>query len=150
MTDADVSYVYNLEYTEVNEQTCGELSNETRFYWLADDPIVSDLTGLELERKLAWSDLIEVIVWLLVLLAIEIVVRLQSRGVTDGVVNFHRQLQIKLFLYATLGVLAVYWASLGHWLYFWDEFVWIAGFAAIEMNISEWRGEMAEEAEIPI
>jgi hypothetical protein len=27
-------------------------------------------------------------------------------------------------------------------LYFWDELVWIGGFAAIEMNVSQWRDEL--------
>jgi hypothetical protein len=144
MTGDNVSYVYNLEYTEVNEQTCGELSAETEYYWLADDPLVSDMPGLILERRLAWSDLIEVVVWLLILLAIEVVVRLQSQGVTGGVIISTGN-AIKLFLYGTLALLAIYWASLSHWLYFWDEFVWIAGFVAIEMNISEWRDEMLED-----
>ncbi len=144
MTGDNVSYVYNLEYTEVNEQTCGELSAETEYYWLADDPLVSDMPGLILERRLAWSDLIEVVVWLLILLAIELVVRLQAQGVTGGVIISTGN-AIKLFLYGTLALLAIYWASLSHWLYFWDEFVWIAGFVAIEMNISEWRDELLED-----
>jgi len=144
MTDDNVSYVYNLEYTVVNEQTCGELSADTDFYWLADDPLVSNMPGLILERRLAWTDLIEVVVWLLILLAIEVVVRLQSRGVTGGVIISTGN-AAKLFLYGTLALLAIYWASLSHWLYAWDEFVWIAGFAAIEMNLSEWRDEMLED-----
>jgi len=144
MTGDNVSYVYNLEYTEVNEQTCGELSAETEFYWLAEDPLVSDMPGLIIERRLAWSDLIEVVVWLLILLAIEVVVRLQGQGVTGGVIISTGN-AIKLLLYGALALLAIYWASLSHWLYFWDEFVWIAGFAAIEMNISEWRDEMLKD-----
>jgi len=27
-------------------------------------------------------------------------------------------------------------------MFAWDEFVWIAGFVAIEMNIVEWRDEI--------
>ena len=144
MTGDNVSYVYNLEYTEVNEQTCAGLSAETEFYWLADDPLVSDMPGLILERRLAWTDLVEVVVWLLILLAIEVSVRLQSQGVTAGAMISAGN-KIKLFLYGTLVLLAVYWASLSHWLYAWDEFVWIAGFAAIEMNLSEWRDEIRED-----
>jgi hypothetical protein len=53
MSGANVSYVYNLEYTGVNEQTCDGLSVDSEFYWLADDPIVSDMAGLQLERDLA-------------------------------------------------------------------------------------------------
>ena len=144
MTSADVSYVYNLEYTEVNEQTCSGLSEHSEFYWVAEDPVVADIEGLTLERILAWADLIEAIVWLLILLAIETVVRLQSHGVTGGVVVSTAN-TVKILLYTSLIALGVYWASLSHWLYFWDELVWIGGFAAIEMNVSQWREEILGE-----
>ncbi len=144
LTGADVSYVYNLEYTKVNDQTCGELSGESQFYWLADNPVVSDMAGLNLERDLAWADVIEVVVWLLILLAIETVVRLQSRGVTGGALISTGN-TLKIFLYLMLIALGVYWATLSHWLYFWDELVWIGGFAAIEMNVSKWRDELLKD-----
>jgi hypothetical protein len=141
LVDADVSYVYNLEYTDVTDQTCGELSSATQFYWLADDPIVTDMPGLELERDLAWADLAEVVIWLLILLAIEVVVRLQSHGVTGGAIIATGN-GLKLFLYLSLIGIGIYWASLSHWMYLWDELVWILGFAAIELNVSEWRDEL--------
>ena len=50
-------------------------------------------------------------------------------------------------MYMLLMGLGVYWASLGHWLYFWDGLLWIGGFAAIEMNLSQWRDEILEQAE---
>lgn len=145
LTDSNVSYVYNLEYTEVNDHTCDELSGESRFYWLGEDPVVTDLAGLNLERELAWVDLAEVIIWLLILLAIETIVRLQSRGVTRGVLISSGN-ALKIFLYSALIAFGVYWASLSHWLYLWDELVWIGGFAAIEMNINEWREEIHDAA----
>jgi hypothetical protein len=141
LVDADVSYVYNLEYTDVTEQTCGELSSASQFYWVADDPIVTDMDGLKLERDLAWADLAEVVIWLLILLAIEMVVRLQSHGVTGGAIITAGN-GLKLFLYLSLIAIGIYWASLSHWLYLWDELVWILGFAAIELNVSEWRDEL--------
>ncbi len=146
MAGTDVSYVYNLKYTEVNEQTCSELSDGSQFYWLAEDPIVSDLAGLNLERDLAWVDLVEVVVWLLVLLAIEAVVHLQGRGIAGGALISTAN-AISIFLYASLIAMGVYWATLSHWLYLWDEIVWIGGFAAIEMNLSEWRGELRGKQE---
>jgi hypothetical protein len=149
MVNSNVSYVYNLEYTKVSEQTCGELSNESQFYWLAENSIVSDIAGLELERNLAWVDLVEVVVWLLILLAIEIVVRLQGRGVTDSVIISTAN-ALKFLLYSSLIALSIYWASLSHWLYVWDELVWIGGFAAIEMNVSEWRNELRDQPEITL
>ena len=147
LASADVSYVYNLEYTEVHEQNCGELSNESQFYWLAEDPIVSDMAGLNLERDLAWVDLIEAVVWLLILLAIEVVVRLQRGGVTGGALMSTAN-TLKIFLYLSLIALGIYWATLSHWLYLWDELVWIGGFAAIEMNVSEWRDELLGKQEM--
>ncbi len=147
MAGSDVSYVYNLEYTDITQQSCSSLSGATEFFWLADDPIVSDAAGLDLERDLAWADLAEVLFWLLILLAIEIVVRLQSRGTTGGAVILTAN-RIKLLLYASLLALGVYWASLSHWLYLWDEIVWIGGFAAIEMNLSEWRDELDASAPV--
>ena len=144
MTNDDVSYVYNLEYTEITEQTCNSLSGESQFYRVGNDPVVSTIAGLNLERDLAWADLVEVVTWLLILLSIEFVVRVQERGVTGGMAISVAN-KLKIFLYLILFGLAVYWASLSHWLYTWDTFVWIAGFAAIEMNISEWRDELLEE-----
>ena len=141
MTDANVSFVYNLEYTEVNEQTCGVLSTATQFYWAADDPVITDIDGLNLERDLAWVDLIEAVVWLLILLAIEIVVRMQNRGVTGGALISALN-RIQLLLYLALIAVGIYWASLSHWLYLWDELVWICGFAIIDMNLSEWREDL--------
>jgi len=146
VADDKVSYVYNLRYTEVNGDTCAGLSDASEFFWLADDPIVTDEAGLNLERDLAWADLIEAAIWLVIVLAIEAVVRLQGREVTGGsIVTALNRMQI--ILYAVLIGIGVYWATLSHWLYFWDELVWIGGFAAIEMNISEWRSEIMDEAE---
>lgn len=144
MVDNDVAFVRSLRYTEVNAETCGQLSTASQFYWLGTDPVVTDMPGLELERDLAMADLIEAVVWLFILLAIELVVRLQGRSITGGALMSTVK-TTKLLLYMILVAIAVYWATLSHWLYVWDEFVWVAGFFVIEMNISEWREELLDE-----
>ena len=140
----DLSFVYNLEYTEVTRDTCNGLSSASAFYRVGKDPVVTDMAGLSLERALSWADLYEGTAWLLALLAIEMVLRLQERGVTGGTlmrtVNWGKNL-----LYASILGVGVYWASLAHWLYLWDEILWIGGFMAIDMNLSEWRQEMLDE-----
>ena len=140
----DLSFVYNLEYTAVTRDTCDGLSSASAFYRVGEDPVVTDMAGLSLERALSWADLYEGTAWLLALLAIEMVLRLQDRGVTGGTlmrtVNWGKNL-----LYASILGVGVYWASLAHWLYLWDEILWIGGFMAIDMNLSEWRQEMLEE-----
>jgi hypothetical protein len=140
----DISYVHNLEYTEVTAATCEGLSDANQFYRVADDPVVTDFDGLSLERDLARVDLAEASIWLIILLAIEIVVRMQSRGITDSKLMSTLN-RIKILLYASLIGIAIYWGWLGHWLYLWDELLWIGGFAAIEMNVSEWREEILED-----
>ena len=135
LVDEEVAYVYNLEYTDVTMESCETLSAETEFYWVASEWIVADAAGLELERDLAWVDLWEVVLWLLILLAIEIGVRLRDRGVTEGVILSVTN-SLKIVMYLVLMGFGIYWASLSHWLYFWDELLWIAGFAAIEMNMT--------------
>ena len=103
LASAEVAYVYNLDYTEINTQTCGGLSAGSEFYWVAGDSVVSDIAGLSLERVLAWADLIEAIVWLLILLTIEIVVRIQIMGVSAGMlISIGNALKVTLYLALTI------------------------------------------------
>mgnify|MGYP001824934348 CR=1 FL=1 len=144
LKDSGSSYVYNLEYTDITAANCSELSTADRYYWLEPGTVVSDAAGLALETELAWVDLAEAVIWLIIVLAIEVVVRLQNRNITDGTL-IHVAKRSQWLLYLLLVAIAIYWATLSHWLYVWDEFVWIAGFAAIEMNISDWRQDILEE-----
>jgi hypothetical protein len=105
------------------------------------------MAGLNLEQDLAWADLVEAVVWLLILLAIELVVRVQGRGIIGGALISTAN-ALKIFLYLSLIALGIYWATLSHWLYLWDELVWIGGFAAIEMNVSQWRDELLGKQEM--
>jgi hypothetical protein len=42
---------------------------------------------------------------------------------------------------------------MGHWLWAWDQTLWICGFWAIEYNMREWREEIeleqAEHQQVP-
>ena len=145
LIDRDLSFVHNLDYTELTEANCKTLSSATNLYWVADYPVVTGETGLELERDLALADIFEVTAWLLVIVAIEVVVRLQDRGIAGGTLMKTLN-HAKIFLYLFILSIGIYWASLGHWLCLWDEFLWIGGFIAIETNLSGWRNELREEA----
>lgn len=144
MTDDRVSYVYNLKYTEVTEETCATLSDETTYYWLGDNPLVVTAAGLKRELHLVWSDLAEAIAWLVIIFAIELVVFLQNRDVTGGLIMVTAN-GLKLLCYLILVGLTVYWAVLGHFLYTWDSLLWVAGFVFIESNMHLWRDEIRAE-----
>ena len=144
--ETDVSCATNLLYTVLDASNCQNLSNGSQFYY-TDPPnfiIVTDSAGLIIERQLAWVDLLEAISWLLILLTIEIMVRLQDRDISEGPVISGLN-AAKVLLYSLLWGAIAYWVYRGHLMFAWDEFVWIAGFVLIEMNIAERRNEIIED-----
>ena len=79
-----------------------------------------------------------------ILLTMEIIVKVQDKGISEGAVI--KALNIaKLCLYSLLWLAMGYWIFRGHYMFAWDELVWITGFVAIEMNVVAWRKELKEE-----
>ena len=145
LADQGVSYLWNLVYTEVNSDNCAALGQGHQWYRIYNDEVVTDVAGLALDLRLAHIDVIEVVAWFGIMAMLELDVRLQERGITGGRMMTVSRF-VKLALYLVLVALSVYWLSIDHPLYAWDEFLWIAGFAAIEMNMSEWREEIKDES----
>lgn len=145
LAGSGATWVYNLEYTEIDETNCSTLSGADRYFRLGEHQLVTSEDGLRLARSLAWVDVIEASAWLLIILAIEAVIWLQERGISQNTVITAAN-AVKVTLYLLLFGFAGYWATLGHWLYAWDEVLWIAGFWAIELNVREWRDELAGAA----
>ncbi len=144
VADQDVSFAYNMEYTTIDSHNCAELSDASEYYQLIVESVVTDADGLTIERQLGWADVIELSVWLLIILGIEIEVRLHERDIVGG--PLMRAVNIsKLLLYGTLVLVTAYWTYQGQWVYAWDEVLWIVGFVVIEMNVIEWREEIKEE-----
>jgi hypothetical protein len=141
----DYSFLRNLAYTLVDAGNCGTLSSGGELFRIGDDLVVTDAAGLSGELGLAIVDIIDVTAWLAVVLLIEFVVVLQERGMSEGpLITWSNRLTVAL--YSVLVFNAFYWMWTSHWVYAWDELLWIGGFAAIEMNLSEWRDEMVEDA----
>lgn len=145
LAEEGIAYAYNLAYTALTADNCASLSSGNHFYHI-DPPtfmIVQDRLGLDIEMQLAWVDLIEALVWLMILFTIEIAVWLQDRSIAEGSV-FKVLASTKLLLYFLLWLAILYWLYRGHYMFAWDEFVWIAGFVSIEMNASVWRKKINE------
>jgi len=142
----DMTFVRNLSYTTIDSLNCHELSNQSVFYFTEPNLVVSDMSGLQLERNLALVDLLEILVWLLILITIEAMVWLQDRAITKGKLISLIKVS-KYFLYGMLWSMAAYWTYLGHYYFAWDEAVWIVGFISIEMNVSQWKDEIEREKE---
>ena len=139
----DLSFTRNLEYWVIDRANCSYLSADSEFFQIYEEAAVTDAAGLRTERLLLWVDVIEAVAWLLILLTIELMVRWQHRKIIAGPLIVAGN-TAKVVLYASLLGAASYWAYKQQWFFVWDEFVWIGGFAAIEMNVSEWRQELSE------
>ncbi len=144
LADQEKSFASNMEYTSIDAENCGQLSEAAEFYQMIVESVITDARGLAIEKQLGWIDLIEAIVWLLIIFTIELEVRLQNRDIAGGPLIRATNV-VKGLLYGILLLAAGYWALRGLWVYVWDEFLWIGGFAIIEMNVVEWRDELLEE-----
>jgi hypothetical protein len=142
----DMTFVRNLLYTTIDSLNCHELSSQSVFYFTEPNLVVTDVSGLQLERNLALVDLLEILVWLLILFTIEAMVWLQDRAITQGKLISLIKVS-KYFLYGMLWSMAAYWTYLGHYYFAWDEAVWVVGFISIEMNVSQWKKEIEREKE---
>lgn len=146
LADQDMSYGFNLSYTLIDSENCDELAEGTEFYRV-DNSAVTDAKGFEVDKRSAWIDLQDAIVWLLIMATIEIAIWLQDRNITGGpimaVSHFGK------LLYAALFVHAAYWAWHGHWLYAYDQSLWIFGFWAIEYNMKQWAKQIEQESSLP-
>ncbi|MGI9234311.1 MAG: hypothetical protein ACR2RD_11820 [Woeseiaceae bacterium] len=133
------------EYVTLTRTNCATLSDASIFYQFKDMTAAVDAQGLKEIRYLAWVDVINAAVWLLVVLVLEIDVRLQERGRFEG-----RALKAsnatKVALYSVLFLAAVYWGFKGDFVDFWDAFLWLVAFVFIELNVFEWRKEELAEA----
>jgi uncharacterized membrane protein len=142
VADQEIYFGQNYEYTEIDGENCKTLSQDRVFYFL-DPTVITDSDGHTLEEELVWIDLEDVVVWLLVVWAIELAVWLQNRDITGGKLMIVTH-AAKIF-YAVLFAHAGFWIWHGHWVYAWDQTLWICGFWAIEMNLSDWREDIREE-----
>jgi hypothetical protein len=142
VAERDISFGKNYRYEIVTSDNCASLSQDSVFYMLTPS-VITDSDGLSLEKKQVWVDFQDALMWLLVIWAIELAVWLQNRDITGGMLMLTSH-AAKLG-YGVLFSHAAFWAWTGHWVWAWDQFLWIAGFWAIEMNLSEWREEIREE-----
>ena len=123
---------------------CGSFSTAATFLEFADAKAVVDHAGHNAIVWLAWVDVINAIVWLAVVLILELDVRLQEKGLYEGLVLRASGIG-KVVLYSILFVAAVYWGFYGDFVDFWDAFLWLLAFFFIELNVIEWRNETLEE-----
>lgn len=132
------------EYELVTMANCATLSAADSFMQLKGLAAVVDPAGLTDITRLAWVDVINSGVWLLVVFLLEVDVRLQEHQRYYGMAVRISNLS-KYLLYSILLAAAVYWGVKGDFVDFWDAFLWLVAFVFIELNVFEWRQETEGE-----
>lgn len=133
------------EYELITAANCSAFSSATSYLQFPSMNAVVDAAGYIEIRRLAWVDVINSGVWLLVVLVLEIDVRLQEKNRYEG-----RALRAsnvsKIVLYSILMLAAIYWGIKGDFVDFWDAFLWLVAFFFIELNVVAWRQESHQQA----
>ena len=139
------SYAIDLdEYSAITAANCGSFSTAISFLRFDDMQAVVDAEGYRALTALAWVDVINAGVWLLVVLVLEVDVRLQEHNRYEGLA-LRISTVAKVVLYSLLLLAAIYWGLKGDFVDFWDAFLWLVAFVFIELNVFEWRQESLEE-----
>jgi len=144
LVDGQWAYAVDFdEYEVLTAANCGSMSSATAFHKYMGIATVVDARGLTDIVRLAWVDVINSGVWLLVVLVLEVDVYLQEANRLEG-----RILRVsnasKFVLYTLLLFAAIYWGIKGDFVDFWDAFLWLVAFVFIELNVFEWRQESLE------
>ena len=133
-----------ITYREITPGNCKELSDDSSFYHIADEVSVVGASTLQHIRWMGWVDVVNAIVWILVVLLIELEVWLQAADRFSSLALTVAR-QTKTFLYLILILNGFIWTFTHYWLYAWDAFLWIFGFWAIELNLAEWERDRLQE-----
>jgi hypothetical protein len=139
------SYAIDLdEYVILTSENCAAMSSATEFLQYSGLAAAVDQAGLTAITRLAWVDVINSAVWLMIVVVLEIDVRLQEHGRLAGLALRLSRIS-KFILYPTLLLAAIYWGIKGDFVDFWDAFLWLLAFVFIELNVFEWRQESLAE-----
>ena len=134
------------DYVVITADNCSSFSSAAAFFQFPAMSVVVDAEGLYEIRALAWVDVINAAVWLLVVLVLETDVRLQEKNRFEGVA-LRTSNAMKFVIYFVLFLAAIYWGVKGNFVDFWDAFLWLVAFFFIELNVVEWRQEAHESGQ---
>ena len=132
------------EYELITAANCATVSTATSFFQLSGLTAVVDALGLRDITRLAWVDVINSAVWLLVVMVLELDVFFQEKNRLEGMI-LRVSNASKFALYSLLLLAAIYWGVKGDFVDFWDAFLWLVAFVFIELNVFEWRQESLEQ-----
>lgn len=129
LVEANVFYTHNLSYTLIESDNCLSFEGRDLKYYLEPN-VISDEAGYQLAGWHAWFDFQDALLWLLVVAVIELSVWRRHKGRSLG-----RMPLVAGLIYGALLIDGGFWMINGHYLYMYDQLLWIFGFWAIEANL---------------
>ena len=131
------------DYVPLAANNCAALA-DTHILRQADMQVLATVDTWSEIKWLAATDVVNASAWLLVVVILAFDVWLQLRHeLSDSMMRYSQV--IKVLLYSTLLLCAIYWGINGSLLDFWDAFLWLVAFFFIEMNLFEWQAETSAE-----
>ncbi len=137
-------------FVPVTQQNCSGLNlalENGQLYKLNSQAIVFEVGsyyGLGGSWSIAWSDVIEAVLWILVMALIQLEVVLQMRGALSPWVLYCCG-RIKVVAYFLIVVVTLYYSLFGRSVDLWDSILWLLAFFFIELNIANWNESGVEE-----
>ena len=128
------------EYVEITASNCASFTSLDTFVRFDGLNAVVDEPGMADIQFLAWVDVVNAGVWLLIVLLLEIDVGLQERNRFEGLALTVSTIA-KVVLYSTLALAVIAWMAKGDFEDWWDALWWLVAFVFIELNVFEWRQE---------
>ncbi len=143
LVGTDFSYVDTLdEYLPIGMEACKAMQGQD-LVQVSGTRIIATAGALDGADKLALTDIINAGDWLIIVVLLEVEVFLQLKDMlSERLMSIAKY--VKGFFYLILFGCAAYWGMEGHFLDFWDAFLWLVAFIFIELNIFQWHEEVEE------
>ena len=132
------------EFIPLTASNCAQWGSDTRVV-SGLEHVLAAPSGLLAAQRLALVDVINAGAWILVVVLLEIDVRVLTRWDDMSRYAVHLWKGVKLMLYTTLVVAAIFWGFKGNFLDFWDAALWLFAFVFIELNVFEWQQEIRDD-----
>lgn len=128
------------QYHPLDAENCLTLAGNV--YFNSGDAMFATGESVSLISRLAWTDVVNAGIWLIIVIILELEIYLESSKIF-GSKFFLAYKAFKLLLYGLLIVDVFYWLALDEGWAAWDAFLWLVAFFFIELNMLNWQEENA-------
>lgn len=135
------------DFVPLTMENCTQMAGDTRLV-LGLENVMASPAGLLEGQRLALVDVVNSAAWILVVILLEIEVRVLTRWGPASRSTAQIASALKMVLYTTLVVAAIYWGVKGDFLDFWDAALWLFAFVFIELNVFEWQQEIRDRSSV--